>query len=174
MMTMSGGAAAAAGLVLLGHGPADQVSTLLRQAGPPLAAALALPWAGCLDPAEPQSALAELPSALVALPLDPGQSLPQGATWAEALAAHRQPVLVLLSGVQVAWGLGAASAALLRQHGVPLLGLGQWGGRWDGELRRLEPLPWLGWLGDGAGGDGGPARRFALAVGLRRAAVLQG
>lgn len=172
MTTSSGGSAGC--LVLLGHGPADQVRELLRQAGPPLAAALALPWADWLDPAEPESALARPRPGLVGLPVDPGQSLPHGGNWAEALAAHRQPVLVLLSAVQVAWGLGAASAALMAQQRVPLLGLGQWGGRWDGELRRREPLPWLGWLGEEAGMDAEPARHFALAVRFRQAALPQG
>jgi hypothetical protein len=29
---------------------------------------------------------------------------------------------------------------------VPCLGLVQWGGSWRPEQRRLEGLPWLGWL----------------------------
>lgn len=172
-MTTSSSPAAPGGLVLLGHGPADQVRALVLQAGPLLAAALALPWAGLLDPSEPPSALDRLGPSLVGLPLDPGQGLADGGTWAEALGGHRQPALVLLSGPQVAWGMGAASAALLARHGVPLVGLGQWGGVWEGALRRQECLPWLGGLA-ADGGDGEWARAFALALRMRWAAVAQG
>lgn len=51
---------------------------------------------------------------------------------------------------QLATGLPAAGTALLRQWRVPLLGLIQWGGRWDPEARRHDGLPWLGALAAGA------------------------
>lgn len=145
-MTISGPERSPAGLVVVAHGPAEQVQGRLEQAAPELAAALALPWAGFLDAAEPHVALAALPAGLVALPVDPGRSLATGGHWAEALGAWRQPAVALLSVDQVDAGWAAASAALLAQQGVPLLGLVQWGGPWDGPLRRREPLPWLGWL----------------------------
>lgn len=157
------------GLVALGHGPADQVRALLLESGPALAVALALPWAGCLDPAQPETGLTALPAALVGLPLDPGQSLPRGGHWAEILAAHRQPALVVLSVGQVSSGVAAASVALLSQEGVPLLGVVQWGGPWDAALRRREGLPWLGWLTAGAAGEGETAVQLGLAARLRQA-----
>ncbi|WP_053068375.1 hypothetical protein [Synechococcus sp. GFB01] len=53
---------------------------------------------------------------------------------------------MLVTAVQASCGVPAASAALLRQQGVPLVGLVQWGGPWEAEWRRREGLPWLGWL----------------------------
>lgn len=145
-MTFSGPAATPASLVLLAHGPAGPVRALLEQAGPQLAAALALPWAGLLDAAEPSAALAHRPAGLAGLPQDPGCSLETGGHWAELLGAWRQPAVVLLTAEQVAWGQAAASTALLTQQAVPLLGLVQWGEPWDRRRRRREGLPWLGWL----------------------------
>jgi hypothetical protein len=136
-------------LVLLAHGCADQVLALQRLAGPRLAKALDLHWAGfpdAADPADPDALLTDLPGGLVSLPLDPGQTLTAGGHWAEVLGAWRQPALVLVTAVQAASGVPAASAALLRQQGVPLVGLVQWGGPWEAERRRREGLPWLGWL----------------------------
>ncbi|MFM9046920.1 MAG: hypothetical protein ACKOOH_04560, partial [Cyanobium sp.] len=65
---------------------------------------------------------------LASLPLDPGQALPDGSTWAEALGAWRQPTVVIISGQQLSSGAAASSTALLRQWRVPLLGLVQAGG----------------------------------------------
>jgi hypothetical protein len=139
-------------LVALAHGPAEQVRGLVQQAAPVLAAALALPWVGCLDASEPPLALADLSPGLAALPIDPGQGLVAGGHWAEALGAWRQPALVLFTAEQAGWGLAAASAALLAQQQVPLAGLVQWGGPWPAEHRRRDGLPWLGWLADQFGG----------------------
>jgi hypothetical protein len=148
-------------LLLLGHGPADQVQALLGQAGPQLAAALALHWAGCLAAQEPRTVLSDLPRGLAAVPCDPGQTLLAGDHWAEALGAWRQPVLVLLTPDQVAWGMAAASTALLQQQRVPLVGLVQAGGVWQADLRAREGLPWLGQL------DGGADSPLTAALALR-------
>jgi hypothetical protein len=98
---------------------------------------------------QPASALAELlrqPSGWLApLPLDPGLPLDDG-SWAEALGAWRQPTVLVVEAPQLATGLPAAATALLERWGVPLVGLIQWGGPWDGERRRRDGLPWLGWL----------------------------
>ena len=97
----------------------------------------------------PEIALAELlgqPGGWLApLPLDPGLPLDDG-SWAEALGAWRQPTVLVVEAPQLATGLPAAATALLERWGVPLVGLIQWGGPWDGERRRRDGLPWLGWL----------------------------
>lgn len=174
-MTFSAPLAFDAGLVLLGHGPAGQVRALLHHAGPGLAAALAQPWSGLLEGEDPAAALQAGRPGLVALARDPGQSLANGGHWAEALGAWRQPVLVLLTAEQVGWGLATASAALLRQHDVPLLGLVQWGQAWDGDLRRREGLPWLGWwAGDPDGAEAAVLRQALRVRGRQLAADLAG
>lgn len=165
--------AGAAGLVLVAPG-----STLAGPAGRQLAARLAEPlglwllseqavqaalgpeqgarWA--TDPAgvlSYLSGLAELPPLepgwLLPLPLDPGADLAASGCWADALAAWRQPALLLLPAAMPgqapqASGLARAYGALLRSAGVPLLGLVQLGGFWDPDARRQDGLPWLGWL----------------------------
>ncbi|MGB5136036.1 MAG: hypothetical protein WBN89_12765, partial [Prochlorococcaceae cyanobacterium] len=83
---------------------------------------------------------------LVPLPRDPGHGLPAGGHWAEALGAWRQPVLVLFSPKQLNTGLPSATQALLDRWQVPCAGLLQWGGSWQSDQRRLDGLPWLGWL----------------------------
>ncbi|MCP9926562.1 hypothetical protein [Cyanobium sp. CH-040] len=139
-------------LVLLALGTPAKVGARLDQAAAPLARALGLELAPPLDPADPQTSLAVLAAApaqgarLVPLPRDPGQGLPAGGHWAEALGAWRQPVLVLFSAKQLDTGLPAATQALLDRWQVPCAGLLQWGGGWDGEQRRRDGLPWLGWL----------------------------
>lgn len=133
-------------LVLLACGTPASVDALQAQAGPGLAAALALTWAAPLEPLLPDAALTALaPAALVPLPRDPGHPLEDGRHWAEVLGAWRQPALLLIDGAQLQTGLAAAAAALLQQWQVPSLGLVQVGGAWDGDQRRQEGLPWLGW-----------------------------
>jgi hypothetical protein len=96
----------------------------------------------------PQQALARLGSIgrpwIAALPCDPGVPLDGGGSWAEALGAWCQPVLLLVPADQLECGLPAAATALLRQWGVPLVGLLQWDGPWNPERRRADGLPWLG------------------------------
>jgi hypothetical protein len=154
-------------LVLVASGPAAAVAALQQQAGPPLAAALGLPWRAPLPVLGPDQALASLEGqagGLVPLPLDPGLSLAGGGSWAEALGAWRQPVLLVFTGDQLQTGLPAAMVALLRQWQVPLTGLVQWGGRWDPEARRADGLPWLGGLGSDETDGEGVALRSALAL----------
>jgi hypothetical protein len=150
---MDAGMAAEAGhppaLVLLAAGAAAALAALQGQAAPALAGVLGLPLLAPLDPLAPDAALAALaagPPGLVPLPRDPGLPLADGRHWAAALGAWRQPALVLLAAEQLDTGLPAALTALLQQRQVPCLGLVQWGGSWRPEQRRLEGLPWLGWL----------------------------
>jgi len=96
----------------------------------------------------PPQALARLRTAdspwVAALPCDPGLPLEAGGSWAEALGAWCQPALLLVPADQLGTGLPAAATALLRQWGVPLVGLLQWDGPWNPERRRADGLPWLG------------------------------
>jgi hypothetical protein len=140
-------------LVLLAAGAPAALAALQHQAAPALAEVLGLPLLAPLDPLSPDAALAALvagPTGLVPLPRDPGLPLADGRHWAAALGAWRQPVLVLLAAEQLDTGLPAALTALLQQWQVPCLGLVQWGGSWRPDQRRLEGLPWLGWLSDPA------------------------
>lgn len=103
-----------------------------------------------LDPNQQLAALTALPSGwLLPLGLDPGADLlvagrPVGC-WAEALAAWRQPTLLVLPAALAGQGGHRAYHALLQQAGVPLLGLVQLGGPWCAAARREDRLPWLGW-----------------------------
>lgn len=153
-------------LVSVAIGPAAEVVALQQQAAPRLAGLTGLELRSITPAHDPDRALTALhatepdplPTAattgwLAALPLDVGLTLAGGGSWALALAAWRQPTLLLIDGRQPASGLAAAATALLRQCGVPLLGLVQWGGAWDAPARRLDGLPWLGWLGETAAPD---------------------
>jgi hypothetical protein len=139
-----------AALVLLAVGSPAKVGSRLRKAAPALAAALNLPLALPLEPADPQIALAGLAAPgplLVPLPRDPGHGLPAGGHWAAALGAWRQPVLVLFTAKQLESGTPAATTALLERWQVPCAGLLQWGGHWRAGCRRRDALPWLGGVG---------------------------
>lgn len=160
-------------LVLLAAGAAAALAALQGQAAPALAGVLGLPLLAPLDPLAPDAALAALaagPPGLVPLPRDPGLPLADGRHWAAALGAWRQPVLVLLAAEQLDTGLPAALTALLQQRQVPCLGLVQWGGSWRPEQRRLEGLPWLGWLSAPASDEQAAALASACAA---RWAVLE-
>lgn len=121
-----------------------------------LAARLGLP-ARLLAGADPDAALAALAAEpagwLASLAEDPGGWQAWGGSWAQVLGAWRQPCLLLLPPPAVGSGLPAAYTALLEHHGVPLVGLLQLDGTWDGPLRAAEGLPWLGRLGSGPGID---------------------
>jgi hypothetical protein len=135
-----------------------------------LARRLALPHRRISDPLLPQGQLDQLQALaggwLASLPLDPGQSLRDGGTWAEALGAWRQPTLLTIRWQQLASGAAASTIALLRQWRVPVVGVLQWGGSWDVEARRRDGLPWLGRLEDAppaeAEGCAGPLEELLL------------
>jgi len=123
-----------------------------------LARTLSLPYRPIADPSDPHRQLRHLQSTpggwLSSLPLDPGQTLADGSTWAEALGAWCQPALVIIGAPQLSSGAAASTTALLRQWHVPLLGLLQWGGSWKAENRRRDGLPWLGRLEEAPAAEG--------------------
>ncbi len=131
-------------------GADEAVAHCLAAAAPSLAAVFELPLLLLEDREPPAGQLAALaaaaPPRLLGLPVDPGRILGDGSHWAEALGAWRQPTVVLLPAAALSSGAPAAVVALLRQWRVPLLGLVQDGGDWEGGLRRRDGLPWLGWL----------------------------
>ena len=135
-----------AGLVLLAPGGVSSGD------GAGLADLLGLrPLTGAADrQADPQAAMAQLASEsqgwLLPLGLDPGAELAKPGCWSEALGAWCQPALLQLPAAEAESGLARAYTALLVAAGVPLVGLVQLGGPWQPERRRLDGLPWLGWL----------------------------
>ncbi len=124
-----------------------------------LARTLSLPHRPITDPQDPHGQLSLLERSpggwLAPLPLDPGQPLRDGGTWAEALGAWCQPTLLIIPWQQLPSGAAASTLALLRQWRAPILGVLQWGGSWNAESRRRDGLPWLGRLEDGPAGDEG-------------------
>jgi hypothetical protein len=196
-------------LVLVGFGlaGAPPLAAMPSAGMPPLpavaqrlAALLELPMHRLSPPGDPNAALAALAAACAARPvqapgpgglglleIDPGLSLPAGGSWVEALGAWRQPCVLVIAADQLGCGWPAAGTALLQRWGVPLLGLLQWGGAWDGPARRRDALPWLGMAAEpgdrgagdsgagesgagdsGAGGDDSVAPEAALALVLKR------
>ena len=119
------------------------------------------------DPTVLLTALAaEPPGWLLPLGLDPAQHLDGCGCWAEALAAWRQPVLLLVPGdASLPSGCARAYSALLLQGGVPCLGLVQVGGLSAPQPDR-DGLIWLGWL-DPAAADVETIQELALALRLR-------
>ena len=110
--------------------------------------------------------------ALAMLPVDPGQWMPGQGTWAEALGAWRQPVLAALPVDDLPSGMAAALIALLRQEGVPTVGLLQLGVPWDSAMRREDGLPWLGCWPEAGGSEQDWDLAEAALISLRRS--LQG
>ena len=84
---------------------------------------------------------------LVQLLGDPAKTQISGMNWLEALGAWRQPsVLVVYASSDGISGNALAYTALCRELSVPLLGLVQYGGEWEAEIRKLDGLPWCGWI----------------------------
>ena len=149
-------AGSGAGVILAAAGRRDRIATLQRAAAPRLAELFDLVLRELPDGVDPTAALSSLrsgdpvPEGVRAAPwvaplgLDPGVTLAGGGTWAEALGAWRQPTVVVLHHDQLETGRPAALAALLMRWEVPLLGLIQWGGTWQPQIRRSDHLPWLG------------------------------
>ena len=103
----------------------------------------------CAEP--PDLVLADLTAeqALVQLHGDAAM-LGTSGSWLEALAAWRQPVVLLVSPLPSGEisGIAAAYSALCTTLAVPLIGLVQLGGLWEQNKRREDGLLWCGWLQD--------------------------
>ena len=140
-----------AGLEASFRGPESATERAARR----LALSLSLPHRRIGEPGAPHGQLRQLQTTpegwLASLPLDPGQALEDGGTWAEALGAWRQPTLLIIRWQQLPSGAAASTIALLRQWRVPRLGVLQWGGSWSADRRRGDGLPWLGRLEEAAG-----------------------
>jgi hypothetical protein len=166
-------------LVVVGAGPqaafhgSDAPTELAARR---LAKCLSLPHRSVPDPARPHRQLQQLQDAaggwFASLPLDPGQALADGSTWAEALGAWQQPTLLIIGSQQLASGAPASTMALLCQWKVPCLGLVQWGGPWFPEARRRDGLPWLGRLDEGGGAEADAAASTLAWLVLQRWTLL--
>jgi hypothetical protein len=115
-----------------------------------LGARLGLPLLAIDAALDPEAALTRLQAEsgpwLAPLTVDPGTWLGPAGRWGELLGAFRQPTVLLVEGTAVSGGTAAATTALLERAQVPLVGLIQWGGPWEPQIRRAEGLAWLGWL----------------------------
>ena len=137
--------------LLVGAGPLPELK--MRQACEALARACQCPLTTVASGASPAEVLQTNPAAtgLVRLSGDAARPTPQGdASWLQTLADWRQPVLLLTTAEQDGSISGAAAAytALCRELQVPLLGLVQLQGPWNGPARRRDGLSWLGWIPD--------------------------
>ena len=137
--------------LLVGAGPLPELT--MRQACEALALACRCPLTTVSSGASPAEILQTNPAAtgLVRLSGDAARATPEGdASWLQALADWRKPVLLLTSAEPdgAIPGAAAAYAALCRELQVPLLGLVQLQGPWNGPARRRDGLSWLGWIPD--------------------------
>ncbi len=71
-----------------------------------------------------------------------------GISWLDALGAWKVPVILVVQPLHSGEIPGSAFAyvSLCKTLSVPLVGLVQLGGVWDPSLRRLDCLPWCGYL----------------------------
>ena len=137
--------------LLVGAGPLPELK--MRQACEALAKACKCPLTTVASGASPAAVLQNNPAAtgLVRLSGDAARSTPQGdASWLQALADWRQTVLLLTTADSdgAIPGTAAAYAALCRELQVPMLGLVQLQGPWNGAARRRDGLSWVGWIPD--------------------------
>ena len=137
--------------LLVGAGPLPELK--MRQACEALAKACQCPLTTVATGASPAGILQSNPAAVgfVRLSGDAARPTPQGdASWFQSLADWRQTVLLLTTADSdgAIPGTAPAYAALCRELHVPLLGLVQLQGHWNGPARRRDGLSWLGWIPD--------------------------
>jgi len=102
----------------------------------------------CSD--DPREVMISLPeeNGLVMLLGDPAATHCESGSWLEALAAWRKPAVLMVKTELTGElsGTPSAYAALCEILSVPLVGLVQVGGYWNPLHRRLDGLPWCGWI----------------------------
>ncbi len=76
--------------------------------------------------------------------------LPGGGSWIESFGNWKYPIILVVSASTSGEipGVGKAYVALCNQYSVPLVGIVQLGGAWLVNQKRLDNLPWCGWLPD--------------------------
>ena len=156
--------------LLVGAGPLPELK--MRVACEALAKACRCPLITVASGASAAGILQNNPAAtgLVRLSGDAARPTPQGdASWLQTLADWRQTVLLLTTADSdgAIPGMAPAYAALCRELRVPLLGLVQLHGHWNGPARRRDGLSWLGWIPDDDHPDKG-ACLDALALRLQQ------
>ncbi len=79
---------------------------------------------------------------------DPGARNKSHCSWIEALGAWRRATILFTKPLPNGKieGTTAAYVALCEKFKVPLLGLLQVDGNWEDKERRVDGLPWCGWL----------------------------
>ncbi len=120
--------------------------------------ALANAWGGTLlrfsSADSPEKVLTSLPNenGLVQLLGDPAIFNSKGGSWLEALANWKKSIALMVEPLPSGEipGVAAAYVSLCESLSVPLLGIIQIGGTWNPLNRRLDGLPWCGWLDDKA------------------------
>ncbi|AII49116.1 hypothetical protein KR52_08175 [Synechococcus sp. KORDI-52] len=137
--------------LLVGAGPLPELK--MREACEALAKACQCHLTTVAIGDSPAAVLQNKPArtGLVRLSGDAARPTPDGdASWLQALADWRQPVLLLTMADSDGTipGTAPAYAALCRELSVPLLGLVQLQGPWNGPARRRDGLSWLGWIPD--------------------------
>lgn len=154
-------------LVVVGAGPLPEL--LMRRGATTLADGLGMPLISLAVGDAPHAALQTLsvqPPSLVRLCGDPGRLGADGQSWLDAMGAWRMPTLLLASplGDGAMPGTVPAYLALCESRRIPLLGLVQLGGDWQGQERRRDGLPWCGWLAEGSQPEAAMAVEAMLAV----------
>ena len=99
---------------------------------------------------DPNLLLKETPkeSCLIPLSGDPAIPCHNGMSWIEALASWKKNTILLtkpLASGQIP-GTATAYVALCEKIKLPLLGIIQIAGSWEVNHRRLDGLPWCGWI----------------------------
>jgi len=133
-------------LIAIGDLPAESMSRISN--------ALSLAWGWRLIEISfkqsPNETIGSLPpeGALVQFVGDVAMMHPSGGSWLESLGAWKIPVvLVVLSNSSgEVPGIASSYVALCKELSVPLIGIVQSGEPWISSERKLDGLPWCGFL----------------------------
>ena len=133
-------------LIAIGDLPNDSMGNISKK--------LSIHWGGELIRIStnqcPNEAISSLPSenVLVEMIGDVGMLHSSGGSWLEALGSWKIPVILFVSPNSSGKipGIAASYVALCKYLSVPLVGIVQLGGAWNNYDRRLDALPWCGFL----------------------------